>query len=103
MHIVRTRKFLHWLTPLAIVGSLSIFAATFMAYASAHADHRTAGFAPAIIGLLFFACLMTCISYLSLPGPGSLARLFTAIGIAILEGAVFFFFLLLLLLNTFGS
>lgn len=103
MHIVRTRKHLHWIIPVAIVGSLVIFAVTFLAYVSAHNDHRVAGYYPAILGLLCFSTLVLSINYLSLPGPNSLVRVFTAIGIAIIEGAGFAVLLLFLLVSTFGS
>ena len=103
MHIERTRKYLHWLIPLAIVGSLSIFVATFLAYSFAHSTHRVAGYTPAILGVLAFAFLMTVISYLSLPGAISWVRFFTAVGIAIVESAAFCYLFVLQLLNTFGS
>jgi hypothetical protein len=103
MHIERIRKYLHWLIPLTIVGSLFIFSATFLAYTAAHATDRVAGYAPAIAGLFVFAILMTAVSYFSLPGARSWARFFTAIGIAVLESAAFLVLLVLLLLRTFGS
>lgn len=103
MHIQRSRKFIHWLIPLAIVGVLCIFSATFFSYAVAHAEHRTAGYTPGVLGVLLFASSMAGLSYLSLPGQNGPARLFTAIGIAVLESAVFSFLLLLLLVNSFGS
>jgi|GEM_PF-2197373 len=103
MHIERTRKYLHWLIPLSIVGSLSIFASTFLTYSLAHSDHRVGSYTPAILGVLSFAILMTSISYLSLPGPRSWVRFFTAVGIAILESMAFYFLLMLQLVNTFGS
>ena len=94
---------MHWLMPTAVVGALCIFSATFFAYANAHANHRAGGYAPALLGLSLFVIAMTGISYFSLPGANSWVRLFTAIGIAILESTVFGFLLLFLLVSSFGS
>lgn len=103
MRIVRTRKYVHWWLPLAIIGSLSIFTFIFLAFASAHASHRGVDSILVFIGFALSVILMVSISYLSLPGPRSFARFFTAVGIAIIECAAFFFLLMLLLVNTFGE
>jgi len=99
MSIKQTRRFLHWFIPLASVGSVCIFVATFLVYA----DHRAAGYTPGILGLLLFFALMTGLTYLSLPGPRDRLNLYTAIGIALLESAAFGYLFLFLLVNTFGS
>ncbi len=103
MSIKQSRRILHWFIPLASVGGLCIFTATFLAYSSAHAAHRVAGYTPAILGLLCFAILMTVINYLSLPGPKDWLCFGTAFGIAILESAAFCFLFIVLLLKTFGT
>lgn len=103
MSIKQTRKALYWFVPLVSIGSLCIFTATFFAYSNAHAIHHDIGYAPAILGLLFFFASMTGLSYLSLPGPRDWLQLCAAIGIALLESAVAAYLFIFLLVNTFGS
>lgn len=103
MHVASQKNILSWLIPVAILGGLGIFSATFFAYASAHAEHRPGGYTPAFVGILLFATFSAVLSYLTLSGPKDVVRLLTAMGIAVLESAVFAFLLLLLLVNSFGS
>ena len=103
MSIKQRRSLQYWLVPLAGIGTLCTFSATFFAYSNAHANHSIAGYTPAIIGLLFFFILMAVLSYLSIPGPRDKLHFVTSIGIALLESAVFGFLFLLLLIKTFGS
>lgn len=103
MSIKQTRRFLHWLIPISSIGSVCIFVVTFLAYSRAHTEHHAAGYTPGILGILMFFVLMTCLTYLSLPGPRDSLNLFTAIGIALIESAAFGYLLLFLLANTFGS
>lgn len=103
MSIKQTRRAMYWFVSLVSISSLCIFTATFFAYSNAHATHRDIGFMPATFGLLFFFVSMTGLSYLSLPGPRDWLQLCTAIGIALLEGAVAAALFLFLIFNTFGS
>jgi hypothetical protein len=103
MDVASPKNILSWLIPVAILGGLWIFSATFFAYASAHANHRPGGYAPAIVGVFLFASFSAVLSYLTLSGPKDIVRLLTAIGIAALESVVFGFLLLFLLVNSFGS
>jgi hypothetical protein len=103
MRIAAPKDILGWLLPVAILGGLFIFSATFFAYASAQSEQRPGSYAPAIVGISLFAIFSASLSYYSLSGPRDIIRLLTAIGIAVLESAAFGFLLLFLLVNSFGS
>jgi hypothetical protein len=89
------------LPAVAAVGGIIVFAATFFAYANAHATVAPASYAPFLLGSSCFAALVGLVTYAaSLNGAG---RLWQSVVAALVAGVSFVLSLLFVLVNTFGS
>jgi len=91
-----------WLTLAAVIVSLGIFVATYLAYFMRHKTGAAGSHLPLTIGIGTYVVLMCVLNYLGFSSSQSF-RLAKAVAITLVEAFAFLFAFMLLLLNTLGS
>jgi hypothetical protein len=61
--------FSKWSTPLSVIGSVIVAAATFSHYANAHRQEKPGGYLAIVLGAFFVGLLVTIGSYFNRPKP----------------------------------
>ena len=91
-----------WLTLSAVVLSLGIFVATYLAYFMRHESGAAGSYLPLTVGVGSYVVLMGALNYVDL-SPSQTFRLGKAVAITLVEAFAFLFAFMLLLMNTLGS
>src|SRR5262245_29385362 len=91
-----------WLTLAAVILSLGIFVATYLAYFMRHETGAAGSYLPLSIGVGSYVVLMCALNYFGFSSSQSF-RLAKAVAITLVEAFAFLFAFMLLLLNTLGS
>ena len=92
-----------WLHVIAVILSLGIFTATFLAYFERHEMHAPGSFLPMILGCSSFFVTMCALLYLGTPSRTTARRIAIAVSVALGETVVFLNLVMFLLVNTIGS
>ena len=90
--------------PVAVIGALGIFTATFFAYAEREHDKQGGSTVPMLVGISAFVVLMLFLTLLMLPKGMSKVRMAsTTLAIVAIESMAFIYAIFFLLLNIYGS
>jgi hypothetical protein len=91
-----------WLTLAAVVVSLGVFVATYLAYFMRQESGAAGSYLPLTIGVGSFVVLMGALNYVGFASSQT-HRLGKAVAFTLVEAFAFLFAFMLLLLNTLGS